>query len=170
MINFRPRYSFGPTLSSPHVFAGLPKLESIPLPKPPRCLFVSRELLEELQENAKKAFPSGPPGAISILTPLDAIELRIAPWLPLAMPTGRLLSNDRWTAYDARDAAWAVPAGLARWETRTTHFISIDDRASVIAAQCLATGQLADQVAKSFADSADAMAKFREELRAMFGK
>lgn len=143
MIGFRPFHSFRPTLSQYSIVKG---------PAQPSVLWVSAECLSKLKENLKmKAVEQSlPPGIPIPLVPFDGIELRVASWLPVTVPTGRLLSNDRWTEYDEKDAAWAVPAGLARPEMKTVHAISCDLHFAAFAAQIASSGGKWQSLSASF--------------------
>lgn len=89
-----------------------------------KVLYVSRELYDLLREGT-----SDPTGRVRMnVETVYGMRVHICDFLPTKSQKRELVTTDQFATYDKSDADWAVPLGLAKWETRTEecHAMCVD--------------------------------------------
>lgn len=87
-------------------------------PRGRQVIHVSRKLGKQLEAFCT---PDISPSDRAIIDRNFVLPIHVTDSLPIVEQTGRIIQLDRFATYEADDMAWAVPAGLAKWETVETH-------------------------------------------------
>lgn len=87
-----------------------------------KTLYVSQWLFDQLQKqhevtNRARGLPS---------SSLTDLPLQVSQFLPIDQRTGDIVQKDPFVTYEKSDMDWAVPLGLAEWDTVPCHCLEVD--------------------------------------------